>query len=146
MGRTISYGDIQCAVNKVLSTRRKMPLPAEKQIAQVAHVLWGLSAYHNLKCMRIPQDPTSARNPVDMYTEVIVTVWYHWMVFGWPNKKKGPPFERWRPRLGKWSNHFLSLIWVQCEAPKRDVSWFRFAPVTIGINTINHSYWTYKPT
>ena len=26
------------------------------------------------------------------------------------------------------------------------ISWFRFAPVTIVISTINHSYWSYKPT
>ena len=25
-------------------------------------------------------------------------------------------------------------------------SWFRFAPITIVISTINHSYWSYKPT
>ena len=27
--------------------------------------------------------------------------------------------------------------------PPRYVCWFRFAPVTIVINTINHSYWSY---
>ena len=35
--------------------------------------------------------------------------------------------------------------YLQC-GPPRDVSWFRFAPVTIVISTINHSYWSYKPT
>ena len=30
--------------------------------------------------------------------------------------------------------------------PPSDVSWFRFAPVTIVIRTKNHSYWSYKPT
>ena len=29
--------------------------------------------------------------------------------------------------------------------PPSDVSWFRFAPVTIVIRTINHRYWSYKP-
>ena len=29
--------------------------------------------------------------------------------------------------------------------PPRYLCWFRFAPVTIVINTINHSYWSYKP-
>ena len=28
----------------------------------------------------------------------------------------------------------------------QDISWFRFAPVTIVINAINHSYCSYKPT
>ena len=32
-----------------------------------------------------------------------------------------------------------------CEAPPV-ISWFRFAPVTIVISTINHGYWSYKPT
>ena len=31
---------------------------------------------------------------------------------------------------------------LQCEAPQ-DISWFRFAPGTIVINTINHSYWSF---
>ena len=38
--------------------------------------------------------------------------------------------------------HFPMGI-IQCGAPKRYVCWFRFAPVTIVISTINHSYWSY---
>ena len=36
-----------------------------------------------------------------------------------------------------------AIINMQCEAPPV-ISWFRFAPVTIVVSTINHSYWSYK--
>ena len=39
---------------------------------------------------------------------------------------------------------YLYIIHIQCEAPVRYVCWFRFAPVTIVISTINHSHWSYK--
>ena len=35
------------------------------------------------------------------------------------------------------------MINQQCGPPPSDVSWFRFAPVTIDISTTNHSYWSY---
>ena len=41
----------------------------------------------------------------------------------------------------KWSFE-IATMW----GPPSDVSWFRFAPVTIVISTINHGYWSYKPT
>ena len=52
---------------------------------------------------------------------------------------------------GIWSGSLILIypsdiyIYIQCDPPS-DVSWFRFAPVTIVIGTINHSYWSYKPT
>ena len=35
---------------------------------------------------------------------------------------------------------------IQCGPPQWCECWFRFAPITIDINTISHSYWSYKPT
>ena len=38
-------------------------------------------------------------------------------------------------------NNIIGTMW----APPV-ISWFRFAPVTMVIRNINHSYWSYKPT
>ena len=61
-------------------------------------------------------------------------------------KQKSPQQEnRYLSGLAMISDDFScgQYISLQCEAPPV-ISWFRFAPVTIVINTIDHSYLSYN--
>ena len=45
----------------------------------------------------------------------------------------------------EWDKHLNKLIIINTMWGPPVISWF-ISPVTIVINTINHSYWSYKPT
>ena len=53
-----------------------------------------------------------------------------------------PCGSQWSWRVGKISGN----IRFHNVRPRSDVSWLTKAPVTRVISTINHSYWSYKPT
>ena len=63
--------------------------------------------------------------------------WSHVPSFGWVLFG----IELWALHFQGWPVKNICTMWGPPV-----ISWFRFAPVTIVISTINHSYWRYKPT